>query len=92
MQVYNLGIDEKSRQNGATIEYQIIDSATNQPVFEQLRGQQGTLGANQDQVTLEKSMPLASFATRKNIRSRFSVNDSIFEAGYCAKVFRFTVE
>ena len=23
MQVYNLGIDEKSKQNGATIEYQI---------------------------------------------------------------------
>ncbi len=25
MQVYNLGIDEKSKQNGATIEYQILD-------------------------------------------------------------------
>ena len=27
MQVYNLGIDEKSKQNGATIEYQILDMA-----------------------------------------------------------------
>ena len=26
MQVYNLGIDEKSRQNDATIQYEIINS------------------------------------------------------------------
>ena len=30
MQVYNLGIDEKSRQNDATIQYEIIDAANNQ--------------------------------------------------------------
>ena len=34
MQVYNLGIDEKSKQNGATIEYQIMDMATNKAILE----------------------------------------------------------
>ena len=34
MQVYNLGIDEKSKQNGATIEYQILDLATNKTILE----------------------------------------------------------
>ena len=34
MQVYNLGIDEKSRQNDATIQYQIIDLARNKTVVD----------------------------------------------------------
>ncbi len=34
MQVYNLGIDEKSKQNGATIEYQILDMATNKAILQ----------------------------------------------------------
>ena len=34
MQVYNLGIDEKSKQNGATIEYQILDLTTNKTILQ----------------------------------------------------------
>ena len=33
MQVYNLGIDEKSKKNDATIEYQVTDLATNKSVL-----------------------------------------------------------
>src|ERR1035437_6945986 len=33
MQVYNLGIDEKSKQNDATISYEIIDLGTNKLVL-----------------------------------------------------------
>ena len=33
MQVYNLGIDEKSKQNNATINYQILDLGTNKLVL-----------------------------------------------------------
>jgi hypothetical protein len=58
MQVYNLGIDDKSKQNDATIDYQIVDLATNKPV---LNAQESTtkLSPNADQLTLEKSLPLA---------------------------------
>jgi GWxTD domain-containing protein len=89
MQVYNLGIDEKSRQNGATIEYQIIDSATNQPVLNSSEDSK-TLGANQDQVTLEKSMPLASLQPGK-YTVKISVNDSISKQ-VIAQSVPFTVE
>jgi len=59
MQVYNLGIDEKSKQNDATINYQIVNLATNKPV---LNAQELTnkLSPNAEQLTLEKSLPLAS--------------------------------
>ena len=58
MQVYNLGIDEKSKQNDATIEYKIMDLDTNKQV---LIAQESTtkLSPNAEQLTLEKSLPLA---------------------------------
>jgi GWxTD domain-containing protein len=61
MQVYNLGIDEKSKQNDATIQYQILNLATNKPVLDT---QESTtkLSPNAEQLTLEKSLPLASLA------------------------------
>ena len=75
MQVYNLGIDEKSKQNDATIEYQIMDLATNKPVLD---AQELTtkLSPNADQVTLEKSMPLASLQPGK-YQVRIKVNDGV---------------
>jgi GWxTD domain-containing protein len=59
MQVYNLGIDEKSKQNDATIDYQIVDLGTNKPVLDT---QESTkkLSPNADQLTLEKSLSLSS--------------------------------
>lgn len=75
MQVYNLGIDEKSKQNGATIEYQVMDMATNKPV---LNAEESTnkISPNADQVTLEKSMPLASLQPGK-YQVTIKVNDGI---------------
>ena len=34
MQVYNLGIDEKTKQNSASVSYQITDMATNKLVLD----------------------------------------------------------
>ncbi len=34
MQVYNLGIDDKSKQNAATIQYQIMDMDSNKTVMD----------------------------------------------------------
>ena len=64
MQVYNLGIDEKSKQNGATLNYEITDMATNKSI---VTSQELTnkLSPNADQLTIEKSMPLASLQPGK---------------------------
>jgi GWxTD domain-containing protein len=64
MQVYNLGIDEKSKQNGAKIEYQVTDMASNKMILQSEELTSKT-NPNSDQVTLERSMPLASLEPGK---------------------------
>jgi hypothetical protein len=75
MQVYNLGIDEKDKQNDATVTYQIVNLATNKPVLD---AQESTrkLSPNADQLTLEKSLSLASFQPGKYQLS-IKVNDAV---------------
>jgi GWxTD domain-containing protein len=75
MQVYNLGIDEKSKKNDATIEYEVTDLATNKDI---LNSQESTtkLSPNADQVTLEKSMPLASLQPGK-YKVTIKINDGV---------------
>jgi GWxTD domain-containing protein len=75
MQVYNLGIDEKSKQNGATIDYQILDMATNQTILQSQELTSKT-NPNADQVTIEKSLPLASLQPGK-YQVNIKVNDGI---------------
>jgi GWxTD domain-containing protein len=75
MQVYNLGIDEKSKQNGATIEYQILDLATNKAILQTQESTTKT-NPNSDQVTIEKSLPLASLQPGK-YQVNIKVNDGI---------------
>ncbi len=75
MQVYNLGIDEKSKRNDATIEYQIVNTATNQTVL-QTQELTSKTNPNADQVTLEKSLPLASLEPGK-YKVTIKVNDGI---------------
>jgi GWxTD domain-containing protein len=75
MQVYNLGIDEKSKQNGATIEYQVVNMGTNQTVL-QTQELTSKTNPNSDQVTLERSLPLASLQPGK-YQITIKVNDGI---------------
>jgi hypothetical protein len=75
MQVYNLGIDEKSKQNGATVDYEITDLGTNKSVL-QVQELTNKLSPNSDQVTLEKSLPLASLQPGK-YKVTIKVNDGI---------------
>src|SRR6201996_4611771 len=75
MQVYNLGIDEKSKQNGATIEYEILDVGTNKAILETQELTSKT-NPNADQVTIEKSLPLASLQPGK-YQVNIKVNDGI---------------
>ncbi|MDE1177251.1 MAG: GWxTD domain-containing protein [Edaphobacter sp.] len=59
MQVYNLGIDEKSKKNDAKIEYVVTDMTTNKTIL-QTEELTSKTNPNADQVTLERSMPLGS--------------------------------
>jgi GWxTD domain-containing protein len=74
MQVYNLGIGA-NKQNGATVQYQITDLATNKKVLDTSE-QTDKLNPNADQVTLEKSLPLASLAPGQYAVS-IRVNDGV---------------
>ncbi len=75
MQVYNLGIDEKSKQNGATIDYQIMDMTTNKAILNTQELTSKT-NPNADQVTLERTLPLASLQPGK-YQLTIKINDGI---------------
>jgi hypothetical protein len=75
MQVYNLGIDEKNKQNAAKITYEIIDTSSNKMLLDTSEDSK-KLGANLDQVTVEKSVPLASLQPGKYL-VKVTVDDSI---------------
>jgi GWxTD domain-containing protein len=75
MQVYNLGIDQKSKQNSATIEYQVVDTDNNKTVL-QTQELTSKTNPNSDQVTLERSMPLASLTPGK-YKINITVNDGV---------------
>ena len=75
MQVYNLGIDEKSKQNDATIEYKITNVDSNKQVLD---AQELTtkVSPNAEQLTLEKSLPLASLQPGQ-YQVNIKVNDTV---------------
>jgi len=89
MQVYNLGIDEKSKQNEAKITYEIIDTASNKTLLDTSEDSK-KLGANLDQLTVEKSLPLASLLPGKYL-VKIMVNDSVSKQEI-AQSASFTVE
>jgi hypothetical protein len=76
MQVYNLGIGQNKR-NDATIEYQVLDLATNKQILD-LQETASKLNPNADQLTLEKTMPLAGLEPGK-YQVTIKVNDGILK-------------
>jgi hypothetical protein len=74
MQVYNLGIGDNKR-NDATIEYQVLDLATNKQILD-AQETAAKLNPNADQLTLEKTMPLASLAPGR-YQVVIKVNDDV---------------
>ncbi|MGA7107876.1 MAG: GWxTD domain-containing protein [Terracidiphilus sp.] len=75
MQIYNLGIDEATKSNGAKVTYQIVDTANNNVLF-QKELESKDLGAHSDQITVERSLPLAGLQPGK-YRVTIQVNDEI---------------
>ena len=75
MQVYNLGMDDKTHKPSATVEYNVINAATNKAVIHTVEStdQMGNIG---DQVTLEK--PLSASSLDPGVyRIQIKVNDNI---------------
>lgn len=56
MQVYNLGIDQKSKKPSATVEYDVVNAGDNKPVINttETTEKMGNVG---EQITLEKVIP-----------------------------------
>jgi GWxTD domain-containing protein len=75
MQVYNLGVDEKTHKPSATFEFDIVNVATNKPVVQKTESTD-TMGNVGEQVTLQKS--IASANLQPGIyRIEIKVNDNI---------------
>jgi GWxTD domain-containing protein len=75
MQVYNLGIDENTKSNSATVTYQITDAATGNVIL-QKQLESKDLGAHSDQLTVERSLPIAGLQPGK-YKVTVKINDAI---------------
>ena len=75
MQIYNLGVDGKTHKPSATVEYDVVNVATNKPVIRSVENtdQMGNVG---DQVTLQKTLSAANLDPGI-YRIQIKVNDNI---------------
>jgi GWxTD domain-containing protein len=75
MQVYNLGIDDKTKSNSATVTYEIRDSATDKVLLATQKDSKD-LSAHSDQLTMDQSVALAGLQPGK-YKVTIRVNDAI---------------
>ncbi|HUD68555.1 MAG TPA: GWxTD domain-containing protein [Candidatus Sulfotelmatobacter sp.] len=75
MQVYNLGLDEKTHKPSATFEYDIVNVATNKAVVQKTESTD-TMGNISEQVTLQKSIVTANLQPGV-YKIEIKVNDNI---------------
>jgi GWxTD domain-containing protein len=75
MQVYNLGVDDKTHKPSATFEFDIVNVATNKPVVQKTESteQMGNVG---EQVTLQKSIASANLPPGV-YKINIKVNDNV---------------
>src|SRR5271155_1557827 len=75
MQVYNLSVDEKTHKPSATVEYDVVNSATNKAVIHTVEST-ASMGNIGDQVTLQKTLSAANLDPG-TYRIQIKVNDNI---------------
>jgi GWxTD domain-containing protein len=75
MQVYNLSVDEKTHKPSATIQYEVINQATNKAVVRTIESTD-KLGNVGEQVTLQKTLSAANLGPGI-YRIEIKVNDNI---------------
>ncbi len=75
MQVYNLEVDQKTKKPSATVEYDVVNAATNKPVIHAVESteQMGNVG---DQLTLKKTLSAANLQPGQ-YKLQIKVNDNI---------------
>jgi GWxTD domain-containing protein len=89
MQVYNLGVDEKTNRPSATFQYDVVNTASNKTVITSTEStsQMGNLG---DQVTLEKQVSLVDLEPG-TYQVTVKVNDNVSKQSIAPSV-KFIVE
>lgn len=75
MQVYNLTVDDKTHKPSATVEYNVVNAATNKPVIHTVESTEN-MGNIGDQVTLQKSLAAANLEPGV-YRLQIKVNDNL---------------
>ena len=75
MQVYNLGINESTKSNSATVTYEITDAA-NGTVVLQKQVPSAELGAHSDELTVDRTLAIAGLQPGK-YKVTVKVNDEI---------------
>jgi len=75
MQVYNLGIDDATKSNQATVTYQITQTATGAVILEKQLDSKD-LGTHSDQLTVEKTLPMAGLEPGK-YKVTITISDTI---------------
>lgn len=91
MQVYNLGLDQATKKSSAEIEYQIINTANNQPIVT-TKESSAQLTANAgDQLTLEKVLPLTGVPPG-TYQVVIKVNDLVAKQAMPPATAKFVVE
>jgi hypothetical protein len=83
MQVYNLQIDESTKSSQATVTYQIVKTgaatattpATDTVIFEKQMDSKD-LGTHSDQMTVEKTLPIAGLEPGK-YKVTIKINDAL---------------
>ena len=75
MQVYNLGIDDKTKSNSATVSYEIRDTVSDKLLLE-THEESKDLSAHSDQLTMERSVALAGLQPGK-YKMTIRISDAI---------------
>jgi GWxTD domain-containing protein len=75
MQVYNLGIDDKTKSNSATVTYEIRDT-TSDKLLLTTHEESKDMSAHSDQLTMERSVALAGLQPGK-YKMTIRINDAI---------------
>jgi GWxTD domain-containing protein len=91
MQVYNLGRDEQTKKSDATVEYQIINTATNQSLMT-MKETSADLGyASSDQMTLSKTLPPGQLGPGL-YQLTITVSDNVTKRQLAPQIAKFQIE
>ncbi|HET9698847.1 MAG TPA: GWxTD domain-containing protein [Terriglobales bacterium] len=75
MQFYNLGIDEATKSNSATVTYEIADASSGTVIL-QKQLESKDLGSHNDELTVERTLPIAGLQPGK-YKVTVKINDAI---------------